>query len=168
MKALLDKLSSYNLFNYLFPGVVFAVIASQLSKYSFIQPDVVTGIFFYYFMGLIISRFGSLIIEPFLKWVLFLHFADYSEFVAASKADAKIELLSEQNNTYRTICSLFVLLLLTKLYEIVETRFPVLGDWNSIVLIFLFLVLFLFSYRKQTTYITKRIEANLQKENKNV
>jgi hypothetical protein len=166
MKDLLDKLSSYNLFNYLLPGVVFSAIADKVTKYSFIQSDIITGVFFYYFIGLIISRFGSLTIEPFLKWISFLSFAEYSDFVSASKKDAKLEVLSEVNNTYRTICSLFVVLLLLKFYEAFEARIPSIKEWSSLALILPLLVMFLFSYKKQTSYITRRIQANQTKDDK--
>ena len=161
MKDLLDKLSSYNLFNYLLPGVLFAALGSKITSYSFIQSDVIVGVFVYYFIGLVVSRFGSLAIEPFLKRISFVHFADYSDFVAASKIDPKIEILSETNNTYRTISSLFALLILLKAYEVVEARFTWLQGVNHFILLVLLLVMFLFSYRKQTNYITRRIQANL-------
>lgn len=67
MKEILDKLTSYNLFNYLLPGVVFAVLASKVTRFTLIQQDLVAGAFLYYFIGLVISRFGSLILEPILK-----------------------------------------------------------------------------------------------------
>jgi hypothetical protein len=63
MINLLDKLSSYNLFNYLLPGIVFVILSSDFTRYSFVQQDIVLGLFLYYFIGLAISRFGSLIIE---------------------------------------------------------------------------------------------------------
>ena len=78
MKELLDKLSSYNIFNYLFPGVLFVVFLSKVSNYDLIQKDIITGAFLYYFIGLVISRVGSLFIEPFLKRIKFLKFSDYS------------------------------------------------------------------------------------------
>lgn len=160
MKDILSKLSSYNLFNYLFPGILFVIVAGKVTQYSLIQQDVIIGVFLYYFIGLVVSRFGSLVIEPLLRGVSFLHFADYRDFVAASKKDEKLELLSEVNNTYRTLCSLFTLLLLLKLYEVIETKLPFLAEWNTLVLLVLVLIMFLFSYRKQTGYITKRIKAN--------
>ena len=49
MKELLDRLGSYNIFNYLLPGAVFAAIASSLTDYSFIQNDVLVGAFVYFF-----------------------------------------------------------------------------------------------------------------------
>ncbi|MBA7677995.1 hypothetical protein ES703_86262 [subsurface metagenome] len=158
MKELLSKLSSYNLFNYLLPGIIFALLESEVTRYSFIQQDIIIGAFLYYFIGLVISRFGSLAIEPLLKRLSFLQFADYKDFIVASKKDEKIELLSEVNNTYRTLSSLFILLLLLKLYEKVEGRFPILKEWEAVILMVLLLIVFLLSYRKQTGYITKRIK----------
>jgi hypothetical protein len=160
MTELLDKISSYNLFNYLLPGVLFAVIASKLTHYSFLGYEVVAAAFLYYFIGLVVSRFGSLVIEPLLKFTGFVKFAEYKNFVAASKKDPKIELLSEVNNTYRTLCALFVLLLLLKLYEQLGVRWPFLERFYVIVLIVLLLVTFAFAYRKQTEYVKKRIKAS--------
>ena len=131
MKELLDKISSYNLFNVLLPGILFAVIAKAFTPYLFIQENIIVGAFVYYFIGSVISRFGSLIIEPLLKKIKFLKFADYKDFVSASKEDPKIDILSETNNMYRTFCSMFVLLLLLKLYAFIESVFPVLKEYNS-------------------------------------
>lgn len=161
MKDLLEKLSSYNLFNYLLPGILFVILAEKITAYSFIQQDIIIGVFLYYFIGLVVSRVGSLTIEPFLKKIKFLKFADYPDFVAASKKDEKLDILSEQNNSYRTICSLFFLLLLLKIFEIIQSWFPALKEWDHFILLILLLVLFLLSYRKQTNYITKRVKANL-------
>ena len=159
-KEILSKLSSYNLFNYLLPGVIFVAVAGKFTRYSFVQQDIVIGLFLYYFIGLVISRFGSLAIEPFLRQLSFLTFTDYKDFAAASKKDEKLEILSEVNNTYRTLCSLFTLLLLLKVYEKIEDRFFALKDWSGIILLALLLVMFLFAYRKQTLYIIKRIKTN--------
>ena len=160
MNELLSKISSYNIFNYLLPGIVFAVVAGDIIHYPIVQRDIITGAFVYYFVGLVVSRFGSLIVEPILKRLSFVQFADYKDFVAASKKDEQLVLLSEVNNTYRTLCSLFSLLLLLKLYTAIEMRFPFLKEWDATVLALLLLIMFLFSYRKQTSYITKRIKAN--------
>jgi len=160
MNELLGKLSSYNLFNYLVPGVIFAVIASQTTRYSLVQKDIVTGMFLYYFLGLVISRFGSLVIGPVLKAVSFVKFEDYKAFVSASKKDPQIDVLSEANNTYRTFCSLFSLLLGLKLYGEVEMKVNLLREWDATIAIALLLLMFLFAYRKQTSFVVKRIKAN--------
>lgn len=157
---LLGKLSSYNLFNYFLPGTLFAVAAQTLTGYSFAQHGLLESAFVYYFIGLVVSRFGSLVLEPLLKRLSFVRFASYEEFVVASKQDAKLELISEANNTYRTLCSLVLLLGVLKLYELLEASHSSLRDWNTAILFALVFLLMLFSYRKQTAYVTKRVEAN--------
>ena len=47
----------------------------------------------------------TVIIEPILKKTNFVKFRDYPDYINASKKDGKIELLSEVNNTYRTLNS---------------------------------------------------------------
>lgn len=160
LKELLDKLSSYNIFNYLLPGIVFVVFASKLTHYSLIQPDIILGAFLYYFIGLVTSRIGSLVIEPILKRISFVKFAEYKHFVAAAKNDPKLEILSESNNSYRTLSAMFLLLIALKLYEKCSSYFPHQATWDGVTVVILLLLMFLFAYRKQTRYITQRIEAN--------
>lgn len=161
MKDILEKISSYNLFNYLLPGILFVVMLDEFTTYSLIRDDLIVGIFIYYFVGLVISRFGSLIVEPILKRVSFVKFADYKDFVSASKKDPKIEILSEANNMYRTFISMFVLLVLLHLYELLTVKFPNLSTWNIHILVVTLMAIFFFSFRKQTKYITNRVEANM-------
>lgn len=159
MQELLNKLSSYNIFNYLLPGVVFVALAPSVSGDFFAQENLLVAAFLYYFIGLVVSRFGSLVVEPVLKRVGFLKFADYDAFVSASGRDAKIEMLSEVNNTYRTFCAMFVLLLVLRLYRKLASTLPGLHEWDVVILLVASFVMFLFSYRKQTDYITKRVKA---------
>jgi len=160
MNELLTRVSSYNLFNYLLPGVLFAILATEATRYRIVQKDLVTGLFLYYFLGMVVSRFGSLVIGPLLKGLRFVRFAEYKSFVLASKKDPQIEILSEANNTYRTISSLFALLLLLKIYARIEENLPWLRERESTLLVALLLIMFLFAYRKQTSFIVKRIKAN--------
>lgn len=160
MQDIFEKLSSYNLFNYLLPGVLFVAILEKFTAYSLTQENLLIGAFVYYFVGLVISRFGSLVIEPVLRKVSFLKFGDHEDFVSASKNDPKIETLSEASNMYRTFTAMFFLFALAKIYEFVEYRFPAIKEWNPYILVLLLLLMFLYSYRKQTQYITKRIKTN--------
>jgi hypothetical protein len=163
MKDFLDKLSSYNIFNYLLPGIIFVILTEALTSFSFVQKDIVLGMFLYYFIGLVISRIGSLVIEPLFRLTKFVRFAAYSEFVDASKNDDKINVLSEANNTYRTLSSLFFLLISIKGYELIEAKFDPMAKWSTEILVVGLFFLFCFSYRKQTEYITKRVESATKK-----
>ena len=164
MKELLDKLGSYNIFNYLLPGVLFAVIANSLTRHSLLQSDLIVGAFVYYFLGLIISRIGSILVEPVLQKTGFVNFSLYRDYISASKNDELIPTLSEANNMYRTFVSLFLCLLLLKGYDLMASYFPFLQEWEMGILVTGLFILFLLSYRKQTAYITKRVQHNLSKE----
>lgn len=160
MKEIFDKISSYNLFNYLLPGTLFVVLLDEFTVYSLTQENLIVGAFVYYFAGLVISRFGSLILEPVLKRISFLKFTEYRDFISATKKDSKIEMLSEVNNMYRTLTAMFVLFGLLKIYESISKEFQIANEWNLLVFIVILLMTFLFSYKKQTEYIAKRISAN--------
>jgi hypothetical protein len=157
MKEIIDKLSSYNIFNYLLPGVLFVAIAKNFTEYNLILDNDFIGAFFYYFIGMVMSRFGSLIIEPILKKIKFVKFSDYSDFISASKKDAKVELFSEVNNTYRSITSMLFLLIILKLYSHYDFQYHFQKGISISIVIGLILFMFLFAYRKQTGYINKRI-----------
>ena len=159
MDEILNKISSYNIFNYLLPGTLFAVIGDKYSSYVFIQNDILVAVFTYYFMGLVISRIGSLLVEPALKIMRFVKFAEYSDFVSASKDDKKLDILSETNNMYRTLFSLFVSLLALIGFDTLALKYPILSISAPYALFVALLVLFLFSYRKQTEYIIRRIKS---------
>jgi hypothetical protein len=162
MKELLDKISSYNLFNYLLPGVLYVYIASELTTVNLVQKEIFAAAFLYYFIGLVISRIGSIIVEPLLKKLSFIKFAEYKEFVQASQKDSKIEILSEANNMYRTFISVFLTLGLTVLYSKITDEYPAIKSWLIAFVILIIFIMFLFAYRKQTQYITKRIKSNLE------
>ena len=135
------------------------MIATKWTDLELIQSDIVVGVFVYYFIGLIISRIGSLIVEPILKKIKFVKFADYKDFVSVSEKDEKLEILSESNNMYRTFISTFLILMFLKLYFLLTSNFSFLNEWNSWILVVLLLIMFLFSYKKQTKYITARIDS---------
>jgi hypothetical protein len=152
MNELINKISSYNLFNYLLPGAIFIAIFEKMTVYKIIQTDLLVNAFLVYFIGLVISRIGSLMVEPIFR--KFVTFADYKDFISASKNDKKIEILSEANNTYRTFIALFVVVFILKSYFL----FIPSNNYGVYILIFFLFILFIFSYTKQIKYITKRIQ----------
>ena len=158
MKEIIDKISSYNLFNYLFPGIIFVILLREITNFDLIQENNYIGSFLYYFIGLVVSRFGSLFIGYLLQKMTFIKFADYSEYVFAADKDNKIELFSEINNMYRTIISMLVLLLLAKGWQSINSYFNFSENTSLTLLIILLLILFIFSYRKQTGFVVKRVE----------
>ncbi len=159
MKDLLDKLSSYNLLNYLLPGVILAILVEEFTTIKLVRVDIVTGAFFYYFLGSVVSRIGSLIVEPVLLSLRFIEYSPYVDFVRASKSDSKLELLSEQNNVYRTFVSVILTVGFVWTYEKGTLVLPLLKEASPFLSITLLCLLYLFSYRKQSAYISERVQA---------
>lgn len=157
MKEALEKLGTYNLFNYLLPGCVFSVIAEHFKLLTIRQGETISDLFIFYFVGLVISRIGSLTVEPVLKKIGVIKFGAYADFVKASASDPKIEVLSEVNNMYRTIVAVFASLGLLKLGVALSSRFGLSdqsAQWCAIVA---GAVLFIVSYKKQSAYVAKRV-----------
>lgn len=158
MENFLDKLSSYNLLNNLFPGTIFCYLMNMLLEINLLNEDFIVNIFLFYFIGMIVSRIGSVVVEPTLKKIKFIIFADYSKYVTASRQDPKIDILSETNNTYRSILGVCITLLICKLYLYLINKIDFLIDYSAIIIIISIFILFAFAYRKQTSYIKRRVE----------
>jgi hypothetical protein len=161
MEAFFEKISSYNIINYILPGSVFMIFSKIVLGYEVINENILLDIFILYFTGLVISRIGSLLVEPLLKKLKFIKFAPYNEYVIQEKKDQKIKILNEHNNMFRTLCTTMFLLLVLKLYMYIAEKFC-FSRHNIIILIVCLFVLFLLAYRKQSNYIIKRVEANAQ------
>lgn len=157
MNEVLNKISSYNIFNYLFPGIIFVLFLSFMTSINLIQQNIIEGLFLYYFLGLVISRIGSLVFEPLLKLIRLVKFIDYGSYIKACKEDSKIELFSEINNSYRTLASTFSLVFLIKLYDMFFNNFISLNNSLHYFLLTILIIIFLFSYKKQTSFIYRRV-----------
>ncbi len=68
--SLFEKISSYNLFNYLFTGAVFLIGVDRIAGTQCVAWSLIAFVLVAYFMGMVLSRIGSLIIEPVLERVL--------------------------------------------------------------------------------------------------
>ena len=70
MDNFFNKLENYNIFNYILPAIIFDIGCKIYINLTIISTsNVVIAAFAYYFVGLVISRIGSLIIKP-LLWKL--------------------------------------------------------------------------------------------------
>lgn len=164
MDKFLDKLSSYNILNNLIPGSIFCYLLQYINGINLISDSLVENLFLYYFFGMVISRLGSLIVEPFAKKTGFVHYAEYSDYLIASKTDGKIDVLLETNNLYRTISASGMLIIIISIYLFAEKRISFLSYATPYLVAIVLLLLFLFSFRKQTHYIKNRVEHVVQKK----
>lgn len=140
IKSISEKISSYNIFNNLFPGIIFCSVLTKTTRFCFTSESIIEQLFIWYFTGMIISRIGSVFVESSLKKIKFrkkpyLVFADYKEYITASEAKPFIATLSETNNTYRTIIALLFSMGLVYLYDlfvfewIADANYS--GDYND-------------------------------------
>ncbi len=181
VKNVIEKVSSYHIFNYFFPGIIFCWLIDKVTRVSISTGEVWKDIFIYYFVGMTISRIGSIYIEAALRSVKitnkdrkkepFLNFIPYGDYITASKKDGFIKTLNEMNNTYRTLLTVFIVATGVKLYDIffydMVQGFGDIGNSVSLLILFLLtIILFVNSYRKQTDYIKKRVEKALSNQEK--
>ena len=157
MKAVVEKLSAYSIFGYLLPGSLFVILGERLTSFSLIQRSWIVGIVLYYFIGLVISRVGSLIVKPVLERIGFVKDAPYEDYVEDSKSDSKIDILSTQNNLFRTLCAMVMMLIGLKIGEKVIGILPWGADVYDFIMLAGLFVLFLFSYRKQAQEVVRRV-----------
>ena len=178
VKNLIGKISSYDILNNLFPGIIFCSIVERTTRITFSTGEIWKNLFLYYFAGMIISRIGSILIEKILKSIKvcnkktkekekFLKFAPYGDYIEASEANPFISVLNETNNIYRTIIAMLVVVMAVKLYD--WLLYDLINDLgivgcNSAFLIVCLLItmLFIHSYKKQTDYIRGRVEKYVQ------
>ncbi|MCP5534780.1 MAG: hypothetical protein H7A51_00925 [Akkermansiaceae bacterium] len=165
MEELLKKITSYNILNNLLPGVVLvaAFPDSEISK--FCTSNSFFGAIICYVTGVVVSRIGSLLLEPALKKIA--KHEPYADFIAASTKDPKIAELSETNNTFRTLASTGICYMAIVGMSAADSNWSLLSTYpvtTKIVCAALLSGLFVFSYRKQTDYICKRVRAACDSE----
>ena len=150
MTDLLGKLSTYHFFNYLLPGAIFSVLADRLSLVE-VPEDAIQQFVWFYFVGLVLS-------EPILGKLRLVEYESYEDYLRACEADTKIEVMVEVSNTYRTLATGFVALLVCALYFGVVRGLGMPPDVQHYLLLGLLSALFLLSFRKQAYFVTKRVK----------
>lgn len=158
METLLKIIKPYNLFTTLYPGYLFAVFCDETIQSNIInvhEKSVLLGICFCYFIGSLINRVGSLVIENIMRKII--DFVEYDDYVEASKQDGKIDMLSQTNNTYRSLSALFLVLTIIKMLP--ECIMTVFYNWFD----FIVFVIYVMAYGKQTNYVIKRVNSVLRK-----
>ena len=169
LKQIVEKISSYNIFNNLYPGVLFIYLSKFIFEIKILSDNWFENLIVFYFAGMVLSRIGSIIIEPIMKKIKLIRYAPYSDYVKASSMEPLVDTLSEVNNTYRTLLSTFFCAFVCKLgitiNEIcLKNKITFLQENKDWIFLILLILLFAFSYVKQTDYVRKRVEFVLRNE----
>lgn len=166
MDKFLDKISAYQFLNYMIPGTLFLVLVDVLCVYDLPLDNVLLLLFGGYCCGMVLSRIGSLLLEYYLKKWKFVVFAPYADYKDAESKDPKVGVLSTENNMYRTFLATFLTLLLLFGLNLIPCVSKFMHTpWMSLIAIVLLTLLFLFAYRKQTSYVRKSVENIVNKKN---
>lgn len=162
MEKILSSIPVYNLLTNLIPGTILAALlkicVDGCDIFSLTNNIWILAVVLY-FLGIINSRISSLIFEPLLKKLKIVKHASHKDFTDAELKDAsgKLTRLSRMNNEYRSYLSVFIIVFILKLILLsTHVKTFVMGNACWIILL-LGILLFLFSYKKQVSYITSRI-----------
>ena len=164
MEKILEKLDSYNILNNLLPGIVLNFLLERIIGVKIVEGNIIEDLFVFYIMGMVVSRFGSLVIEPICKKIKWVKYADYGEFVKASRKDEKVNVLSEVNNSYRTVFSVCIVVLIAKVYLILISKIRAFSTITDILILVIITILFAVAYKKQTKYVASRVKKVNEKE----
>ena len=166
IKLIFDRLSQYNFLTNILPGTVLCIIMKYLVGYDLIPDDYYQAGIVFYFVGMVNSRVGSLIVEPILKVISWVKFAPYPEFLQAEKEDPKLTLLSQENNVFRSYISVMFISIVGYIYKNCTLDLRQFLSDDPLVLIVILFVLFLFAYRKQTSFVKKRVDNFMKNKSK--
>lgn len=174
IKSIIEKITSYNLFNNLLPGIVFCHVVERTTQIVFKGDSFFENLFIYYFIGMLVGRVSSLFIEPMLMKMkiknkqskvkeAYIRFAPYKDYVEASESNPFIKVLNESCNMYRCFISVFLLVACCKIYDAYARAWfcklwSAGNDVKVIVMCLIIASLFVMSYKKQVDYIRDRVE----------
>jgi hypothetical protein len=164
MNDFVAKISSYDIFNNLVPGAIFAYFLKVLGISEVGTSSILVDVVLYYFLGMIVSRIGSLLVDPLLKFFKIIPAGDYSAFIKASDMDPKILTLLESRNLYRTTLALLLVTLAAYLWQAYLPALGITSRGQTIVMLVCLAVLFLLAYRKQDWFIHQRVEHHKRAE----
>lgn len=154
MEKIIEKIEIYHFINYLLPGTIFVAILNKIFENNFFDSNIVIVVIEYYFIGLILSRIGSVLLQPIFKKTKIIKYADYNKYIKASKEDDKLEILQREANQYRTYIVTFIILAIVQSYICIVNK-------NFTILLVLFVglaILFTLAYKKQIKFIVDRVE----------
>ena len=167
LKVLIEKLSQYNILTNILPGTILCIVFTFCIGYNMLVTDNwYLQCVIFYFAGIVNNRFGSLALEPLLKKLKILKFTSYKDYIVAESKDAKITILSTENNVFRSYASLCVIAIFASIFKILEDKIEWIknceSEYKMMTLLVLLLIVFILSYRKQTSYVNKRINDALE------
>lgn len=158
ISKLLEKISRYEIINNLIPGTALCFILSYFG-YPILDYDIGVCLIICYFVGLINSRFSSLVLEGLCKKTKLIKWREYELYNKAKKERPFVETMQECANMFRAFVSVFLISLAAYFIQQILPNNLFLQNNGLWILIAMLFLLFLFSYRKQVNhYVVKNID----------
>lgn len=161
MESILQNISEYRLLNNLIPGGFFVGVLSWAGGWASSDVNFIFILAISYVAGVILSRLGSIIVEPVARKAFKLEFAPYADYCQVEKRYPKLATMNTENNIYRTFVATGACLLLgAPLIGLLG-----MGNGNALCALVLlatfFIVVFMIAHIKQTNYIVNRVKSEL-------
>lgn len=67
LAQIVEKISSYNIVNNLYPGILFVYVLKIMFGTNLLSNNWVENLIVFYFVGMVLSRIGSIVIELIMK-----------------------------------------------------------------------------------------------------
>jgi len=160
MHEVVSKFSSYNLFNYLVPGTILCLLLQAWQLIDLDAIDIAAKLVVFYVVGMVVSRVGSLLLDPMMKSAGLIPRSNYNDYVRAASQDDRIRVLLETSNTYRTMTSACAIRLIAHLLSVALPKAWLEHDLARAIVIAASTALFAFAYIKQNRSVTRRVGAN--------
>ncbi len=159
MEKIIDKVSNYHIFNYIVPGVLFLLLCKNYLYINLNEEKLIYFFFVAYFVGIIISRISSLITEKIIYFIFKIKKETYEDYIKSSKKDEKIEILMQDGNMYRNLCTMLLIAVIIKIIKLFKLHLLINREITIILTFLLLISIFVSSYIKQIKYIISRIKA---------
>ena len=157
MEKFFDKLSSYEILNNLIPGSLFGILLPFFVPVEYPNWSGLEKIVIAYVAGVIISRFGSLLMSTISKNTNLISDYTYENYIVASERDKKIEILNSTGNMYRSLLSVFILLGAAWILHHTQIRLAIPQTVFNVIGLIALIILMMYAYKKQTKFICKRV-----------
>lgn len=164
MEKIIDKLSSYHIFNYIFPGGLFLILCNNYLNIKVEQDKFIYFFFMAYFIGIIINRVSSLVTEKIIYFVFKIKKESHENYIKATRKDEKIEILMQDINMYRSICTMLIILLIIKVAKMFGLYQLIDKDFLIVLLFIILIIIFICAYIKQTKYVISRVKTANKKK----
>lgn len=166
MSEMLSKFSAYEMFNNFLPGVLLCGYVVWATGIDIRVNDVMEYVFVFcaiYLCGVVLSRLGALILQPIAKKTGLIDWSD--GYYVAEKKDAKIQVLLKDFNMYGSLVVAAFVAMVATIWMMTNNLISIQFFGVAMLVGVVLMCVMAFSYRKQSKYITKRIN-NVIEENR--